>query len=64
MFANMIMEDIAWLDLRRIHGTDLAVTAHPDHLDPGLDSSAVKRKRDIQDDAGRETGHREINPVT
>ncbi|KII92020.1 hypothetical protein PLICRDRAFT_103790 [Plicaturopsis crispa FD-325 SS-3] len=51
MFANMVMEDIGWLDVTRIHGgEDVVVTSHTDHPDliPGQ-----KRKRDLNDDAGR-----------
>lgn len=56
MFANMVMEDIGWLDVTRIHGgEDVVVTSHTDHPDliPGQ-----KRKRDLNDDAGRNGSYR------
>ncbi|KAJ7782911.1 mediator complex subunit MED14-domain-containing protein [Mycena metata] len=28
MYGNLVMEDIAWLDFDRIHGGDIAITAH------------------------------------
>ncbi|KAJ7690643.1 MED14-domain-containing protein [Mycena rosella] len=30
MYGNLVMEDIAWLDFDRIHGGDIAITAHSD----------------------------------
>ncbi|KAJ7928568.1 mediator complex subunit MED14-domain-containing protein [Mycena leptocephala] len=30
MYGNLVMEDIAWLDFNRIHGGDIAITAHSD----------------------------------
>jgi mediator of RNA polymerase II transcription subunit 14 len=60
MYANMVMEDIAWLDFRRIHGEDIIITARQDLSDPRL---GMKRQRDVADDSGRKTGRGEANPV-
>lgn len=50
---NLIMKDIGWLDVRRIHGDDVSVTTQPDQQPEP--ASGQKRKRDVNDDgeAGR-----------
>lgn len=49
---NLIMKDIGWLDVRRIHGNDVVVTAQSDQQPEP--ASGQKRKRDVNDD--NETG--------
>lgn len=62
MYANMIMEDIAWLDYHRMHGSDDIIVAgraeHPEP-NPGL---GVKRKRNVKDE-NRETGPGHADPA-
>jgi hypothetical protein len=54
MYANMIMGDIAWLDVRRIRGdSDIFVS---ERLDDEFNVPAgVKRKRDEFDDSEKES---------
>lgn len=47
MYANLLMKDIGWLDISRIHGEEVVVTSRPDHPEA---SSGQKRKRDGADD--------------
>lgn len=51
MYANMVMEDIAWLDFDRIHGEDIVITPQTDRSDPRI---GMKRKRDVTGDDSRE----------
>ncbi|OBZ68191.1 Mediator of RNA polymerase II transcription subunit 14 [Grifola frondosa] len=50
MYNNVIMEDIGWLNVRRIHGENFAVAPAPDAGNP---RAGEKRKRDPGDEAGR-----------
>ena len=51
IYANLIMKDIVWLDIRRIHGEDV-VPAEPEQPEAG---SGQKRKRDVGGDR-KDTG--------
>ncbi|KAF8893946.1 mediator complex subunit MED14-domain-containing protein [Infundibulicybe gibba] len=42
MYANMIMEDIAWLDFDRIHGDDITISTRSDNATAQI---GIKRKR-------------------
>ncbi|KAH9924917.1 MED14-domain-containing protein [Fomitopsis serialis] len=45
---DMVMKDIGWLDVRRIHGEEIVVSPHPPHAaDPAI---GQKRKRESTDD--------------
>src|ERR1700734_4213591 len=53
MYANLIMKDIGWLDIRRIHGEDVVVPAQSGQREA---RSGQKRKREVNDEeknAGR-----------
>lgn len=51
MFHNMVMKDIGWLDVRRVHGDEIVVThRNSDNQDV---AAGQKRKRDVIDEAGR-----------
>ena len=52
IYANLIMKDIVWLDIRRIHGEDVVVPAEPEQPEAG---SGQKRKRDAGGDR-KDTG--------
>ena len=56
MYGNMVMEDIAWLDLERIHGQNNVVVARTNPIDSGL-----KRKGGEISGVG-ELGRRVFNP--
>ncbi|KAI0940563.1 hypothetical protein AcW1_003726 [Taiwanofungus camphoratus] len=51
MFREMVMEDIAWLDVRRIHGDGVIVSQH-DGIFKGI-KAGQKRKRETSDDMGK-----------
>lgn len=45
---NLIMKDIGWLDVRRIHGDHIVITAQPNNQpEPSI---GQKRKRDANDE--------------
>ncbi|KAJ7668443.1 mediator complex subunit MED14-domain-containing protein [Mycena polygramma] len=50
MYGNLVMEDIAWLDFDRIHGGDIAITAHSDQPS----RSAAGGAREVMDDMATE----------
>ncbi|KIM78797.1 hypothetical protein PILCRDRAFT_75151, partial [Piloderma croceum F 1598] len=52
MYANLIMKDIGWLDIRRIHGENVVVPAQPEQPEA---RTGQKRKRDVGDE-GKEKG--------
>jgi mediator of RNA polymerase II transcription subunit 14 len=52
MYANLIMKDIGWLDIRRIHGENVVVPTQPEQPEA---RTGQKRKRDIGDE-GKEKG--------
>ncbi|EMD37772.1 hypothetical protein CERSUDRAFT_73593 [Gelatoporia subvermispora B] len=52
--ANMIMEDIGWLDVRRIHGDELAIHLQNVTLD-GDDTVVGQRRKRGPDDVGGRT---------
>ena len=60
MFSYMVMEDIAWLDFSRIHGEELAISAHTTQSDFMV---GTKRKRDSSENYGRDVTE-EMNPVS
>jgi mediator of RNA polymerase II transcription subunit 14 len=47
MYANLIMKDIGWLDVRRIHGEDIVVSAQPGQPEA---RNGQQRKRNGGDD--------------
>lgn len=59
MYANLIMKDIGWLDVKRIHGAGVVVSA-PAQAGQQEIASGQKRKREVGDE-GREMGrHRYV----
>ncbi|KAJ7502829.1 mediator complex subunit MED14-domain-containing protein [Mycena galericulata] len=60
MYGNLVMEDIAWLDFGRIHGGDIAITAHPDPSS----RPTLKPPRDTADTKGIEKGQAGFNLET
>ncbi|KAJ7755751.1 mediator complex subunit MED14-domain-containing protein [Mycena maculata] len=60
MYGNLVMEDIAWLDFDRIHGGDIAITAHSD---PAA-RSTLKPRQDAVDTNKTETGQAGFNLET
>ncbi|KAG6862349.1 hypothetical protein C0995_016047 [Termitomyces sp. Mi166 len=60
MYADMIMEDIAWLDFDRIHGEEIVITAHSTSSDMGIG----KRKRDGDTSIPNESGKGDFERVT
>ena len=52
MYANLIMKDIGWLDIRRIHGENVVVATQPEGPEA---RTGQKRKRDAGDE-GKEKG--------
>ncbi|KAJ7128933.1 mediator complex subunit MED14-domain-containing protein [Mycena crocata] len=58
MYGNLVMEDIAWLDFDRIHGGDLAITAHSD---PTSQPSTLKPPRDAIESKVAEMGQAGFN---
>ncbi|KAH9945691.1 MED14-domain-containing protein [Amylocystis lapponica] len=58
MYGSLIMEDIGWLDVRRIHGEEISIG--PREADASDAHTGQKRKRALNDDAGRE--HIELTP--
>lgn len=49
MYAELIMEDIGWLDVQRIHGEDFVVK-HRSGLDASGAPVGIKRKRSLYED--------------
>ncbi|KZT24268.1 MED14-domain-containing protein [Neolentinus lepideus HHB14362 ss-1] len=59
IYPTMIMEDIGWLDVRRIHGDHLVVS-QDDRMDP---TRGLKRKRSMPDAAADVLQGRKINSI-